>query len=98
VYGLQWRFLILLLWALVGFVLSFFLSRPPLLFFPSLFSLGAVMGSALVLMCAQRNPRAGGAQDVSRCTPACVYPRAGEGDRGRGCVGDREAVSWAEDE
>jgi hypothetical protein len=31
VYGFQWRFLILLLWALVGFVLSFCLA---LLFFP----------------------------------------------------------------
>jgi hypothetical protein len=37
VYGFQWRFLILLLWAPVGFVLSFCLA---LLFFPfpSLFS------------------------------------------------------------
>jgi hypothetical protein len=90
VYGLQWRFSILLLWAPVGFVLFFFLSPSTLCFLPPLlpFSLDAMMAMVLVLMCAQRNPWAGGAQDVSRCAPACVCPRAGEGDRGGGRVGD----------
>jgi hypothetical protein len=42
VYGLRWRFLILLLWVLVGFVLSFCLA---LVFFPLLsLSFDVMMG------------------------------------------------------